>query len=331
MFENFKGKNKRMIVGINIKSMHTTVPDFAVDMALRTGMTLRFVYVLEYSLLGYPYIYPDEYVSTQWAMDFKEELIEDAMESLDKIKNDFQKSKNINIETKAVIGNVADCLQAEAIATNASLIMCGAKVTSHKFTPKGLSTALSLMSHSKKPTIVIPESCERDFSKQHITILAADDLTDNSFEAINVACELAFNQGNTDVVHFYITPQTKDEMEMWAEKILEYMIANELEYKEDMVRQSSFEAVSKNINKKMDNRLGMLKNVMVTAPNVQYKQLVRFGDVMEQFNDVVSEYKPDLIVFGRHHFIHNKPWAFGKMPFYAMLNLNCPVMVVAGR
>jgi len=331
MYENFAGKNRRIVVAVNADSPKDYLPEFAANIAARTGMTLRLLHVIEYTSVGSPAAYPDGYVFARTSIETRDELIETAIGTLNSIKSKLQAKRDIVVEINTAMGSVAENLQAEAVSTNASLLICGAKATSHRFVPKGLSTALGLMSDSPKPVIVVPEDSVSDFSNQYLTILASDDLTDNSAEAVTTACELAVNLGNATIAHLHIHPQTRKQIEDQAQKVIDVMLNNEVELEEFFARERVFENVTNNIKAAMSKRVGILNKVIDMSDHTTYRREMRFGDIVEQFGEVVDEVKPDLLVFGRHQFVHRQPWSLGKMPFYGMLNLHRPVMIVGAK
>ncbi len=326
MYDRFKGKARRIILGVALEGDESNLLSAAVTLAQRTGMTLRLVHVTEpWRGRHLAATYPGEYISSQISHMADEKHMRDAERRLQEVAQEFQ-GKAL-LETQVIYGYAAEGLRAEATAQRASLIMCGTRHGKERLMPQGLSTAMDLMAHATVPVLVIPAGAGVKFAHPEWTILVADDLHDTSRDALGVAAELSYDLGKAKFVHFSVFEQSKKDMEEFATHVLQAMASNTIPHNPSFSVQNVIADARERVGHVMTERLGFVKNLLETHGG-HYLQNVAFGDVTRELDAAVASEKPTLLVFGRHEMLHRRPFSIGKLPFHAMLNLNCPVMVV---
>jgi len=329
MFDRFKGKDRRLVVGLEFNESSAALLANAASLAERTGMGLHLVHAVEFSHLVYSSAYPAGYAAAKLALMNEEHLHEVAKEKLAEYVSSL--GRDLPVAVSVLSGNAAEVLQAQASAHGASAIVCGFTGTPRKYRPLGLSTVLSLMGHSRVPVLVLPTNNPLpDFARdRELTITVADDLREASAEALTTACELAANLGHSRLVHLHVHGQTPREIEEWAGRIVESLIIHELEPEATMGKRDPVAETTQNIESQLIHRLGFMKNLLEAEPGCRYRTDIRYGVVTEQLHHAVEEQHTDILVFGKHRLLHKRPFTIGRVPFYAMLNMNRPVMVAS--
>ncbi|MEZ4743845.1 MAG: universal stress protein [Bdellovibrionota bacterium] len=325
MFERFRGKERKIVAGIKFTAIVDEYIKSVISLAKRTDMSLKFTHVVE-QWTSASVIYPGEYISSGIAKAAEEQRTKEATNELQKTLKPYL-SKG-EFETSVHVGRPGEALKSDALISRASLIVCGVKPVSYRFVPRGFSTAIELMTESSIPVLVIPEGKFYDFNGEKFTVLVCDDLSQTSADVLSTAGELSGAFRNVTLHHLHIHKESKEQLLTWANQVFEMMITRDLEYDFEIDKHSIVSNTEKAIHKKMDKRLEIPQSFL-NLNNVSYTQEVRFGDVFDELTQSIKSLNPDLIVFGRHHFLHKHPVSIGKVPFYAMLNLNIPIMIVS--
>ncbi len=326
MFQRFKGKDRKIIVALKEVEGNDDFIKSVISIASRTNMRLCFTTVIEPRNTNVA-IYPGEYINASIQKLAEKKAIKDKTKQLnDQIKPYRQEFEDIEI--KVLAGNAAECINAEAVSSAASLIISGVKQSSHRFIPKGFSTAISLMANSSIPVIAIPEGKFFDFNNKKVRIVVADDLSPTSSEVLPTCAELAGSFENTEIIHTHIHHETKEDLMSWADDISEMMITKGIDHSFPISRETVVLDMEEGIKQTMINRLEIPTSYLMKN-EVQYNQHVSFGEVFEEMSRLVEDKKPQLIAFGKHHFLHKHPISIGRVPFHTMLSFKTPVLIAS--
>lgn len=325
MFERFHGKDRTIVAGIKFTPGTKDFLSSLISLAERTDMSLKLTHVVE-PWRSPGIVPPGEYVSPYIVRQAEEKRLKEAQETLEYTVKNIQ--GKIPLSTHVLSANAADGIRSDALTSRASLVVCSIKPMSHRFIPQGFSTALAMMAQSTIPIMVIPEEKNIRFTQDRLTILICDDLTETSAEAVTTAAEFAGSLQNCNLVHLHVHPEPTHKLVEWAVQISQMSQTKDLTYGFPIRQETIVEETEQAIRKKLTERL-LVPAYLLEQSKVSYEQKTKFGSVFEEITSVVKSIKPDLIVFGRHYFVHKHPVSIGKVPFYAMLSLDTPVMVIS--
>lgn len=326
MYDRFKGQEEKIILAVSLEGDEHSLVKAALDFAARTDMTLRLVHICEpWKGRHLAATYPGEYLSSHISQLADEKRLRDA----EKRMADFVDSidTSLPLESGVIFGHAAQGIYAEALTQRASLIMCATQHAQEWVLMKGFSTALDLLSRSTIPVLVMPNGADARFSEDRWTILAADDLSEGSRDALGVASELAYNLGGSRFIHFTAFEQEKKDLKSFAAHVLEMMASDQLEHNAEFSKDTVIQETRNRVSREQKQRLGFVSNLLATH-NGDYMQCITFGNALREIKQCVNRENPTLLVFGKHETIHRKPFAIGKVPFYAIFQIRVPVMVV---
>ncbi len=328
MAKRFKGKNAKVCVAVNFDDASMKAVKVAEQYCHRVGAELHLVHVCENIVTaeiasigtGGMFIMPPEVLEAA-EENAKEEARSKMFELSQSIKAPIKVSNHV---LGLRPGSIADALESEALSCGADMIIVGASPTSHRFVPRGFSVALSLMSHAKLPVMVVNTKQKADLDSDRLSIVIADDLKSSSNAAVVGGCELAFALGKGDIFHLYVNGVTKDLLEAALSTAL---ASSRSSSDTALSSQEVHAAMLQQFEGRLESRtVGLNMALDITACRY-HRELLTDGSVMDAMQSYVDKKKANLIVFGRHQSFHRKPFGVGQMPFYAMLNLGCPVVV----
>jgi nucleotide-binding universal stress UspA family protein len=238
----------------------------------------------------------------------------------------FAKSLELEtkVETSIVVGQAAQVALSDAVVSGASIIVTGAANRSHRFVPKGLSTALTLMAESPTPVLVVKEGSQLNLSGESLNIVVADDLSDNCERAVLAAFDLAVGLGDTDLHHIYANSLTMQNFALNVEKLREL---RKDDSSTDISPTDLWEKTRSSIRERLRLRAPG-RELFLEAAGGHYWPEIKDGSVESALEKVIDSASPELIVFGRHHSFHRRPFAVGKVPFYFMMSIERPILVV---
>ncbi|MBC7659174.1 MAG: universal stress protein [Chitinophagaceae bacterium] len=229
-------------------------------------------------------------------------------------------SELIFMAGKSVPATILD----EARMHDADIILCGAAKASVGILPEALSTVLSVMGKAPIPVIVAPPQKPSEFNKTKFRIVVADDLGPDSVAAVRWALSLASHIMACRVFHVHVEPLTR---EVAIETFYATSCGSDIpivpEFDPGVLYDQKMEATKKNL----ESRLTQL-GIGGTIDKANYETQLFSGSVAEVIAHESELDFADLIVFGRHHFIHNHPLALGKVSYKTMLRQHYPVVVV---
>ncbi|MEZ4743788.1 MAG: universal stress protein [Bdellovibrionota bacterium] len=331
MFDRFSGKNRHIVAGIKFTPTTTDYIKSTISLARRSNMSLKFTHIVEPWNQG-PMVYSNTSPTQRLSTLNEESRLKSAKKRLDEAIKPFL--KEYDIETSVHIGQVAETLKSEALTSRASLLVCGIKPIAHKFVPKGFTTALELITSSSIPVLALPEEKIYDFAgdkkqEKKLTILVCDDLSPSSHDALPTAAELAGALKKSELLHLHIHKESKENLIKWAEQVASYTpTLRDLQFDFPIKKETIVANTEKAITDSMSKRLEVSQAIL-EMQKVDYNRKIAFGDIYEKLQEVIKETNPDLVVFGQHHLIHKRPFSIGRIPFYSMLNLELPILVVS--
>ncbi len=235
---------------------------------------------------------------------------------------------DIKHSTKVLINayGPGEMIEAEAMSQGCSLIVVGANpaASSYRFLPRGFSCALSLMASAKMPVMVVKPTAESHFGNR-VKMVVADDLKSPSLPSVMAACDLAVQLRNVELCHIHINGMTPDAISAAFESA---MASSHSRPNPAMAPEEMFIAMTNVLEERLKERLKTKANVLKRADCHYDASIVTADSVVEGIGKIAEQEKANLVVFGRHQTFHRKPFGVGQMPYYAMLTLPCPIVIV---
>lgn len=326
----FRGKQHSILVAIKFDDSQTALMKVAEGLALRTGLRLRCVHVLESkpeSTLGR--YYPGELYFSRLTYARQRQLIQDAEDRLTSLQKELNPS--LAVETAVHLGHAAQLLMADASTQRVSCILSAHHVNAKRFLPKGFSTSLTLLAEAPVPVLSLPVGSLLFTPGERLRVLLADDLRESCEKAVAVACELVAGLENAELLHAHIYSEKQEDLEEWSDFAGELLFARDYAASRPLDERALVSHLETKFHALLGQRLEKTafgRAAKAAEFNNSYRRVLATGSVLEQLSKLVSEIAPDLIIFGRHHLIHRRPLSLGKMPFYAMLGLNQAILSV---
>lgn len=232
-----------------------------------------------------------------------------------------------SIVSKVLVGVAAQMVAAEALVSGAVCVITGAASRSHRFIPRGLSTALSLMANAPVPVLVLTAEAQLKLKSEPFRILLADDLRDQSTNAVTAGLEFSCLIPRSHVQHLHINGLTED------------ALGRAVETAQSMAHTAAplsgtiekiFQSLVDDLRRQLEQRAAALR-ARSSQAGIEYEAVVRSGSVLEELDHGIQSFAPHLVVFGRHQTFHHKPFTVGQVPFSSILSQRVPVMVVPSR
>lgn len=316
-----------LVIGLDLTEGEQSLLDTAVSLAQRTGSRLILVHAAppfrSYSLAGEGFAMPYEELEREaYDSDIKQ-----AEHKLLTIRDSLP--SDLVIETEVFREFPEDALEAVAQESHAQLIMCGYRLDKHQTFFGGMSTALSLMRHSKVPVMTVPLGTRIDFQNRKHSILVADNLRTEGFYALKAAMGLCKSIDTDELIHLHVNKSSRKEIESMVDKIKVAMLEGRFPDDPDFTADLYMERL-------MSETLGALRQRLHDADpefarDIQYRAAVRFGSPNEIVHQMVEETHPHLLVFGKHHIFRSKGFSLGKIPYQSMVEKNVATLVVPDR
>jgi len=301
--------------------------DCCYGLSKTTGMNLRLTYVCPSEAGSSAYL-GHAYVGAH-ANHLKDSLRlwheDSAQKALDKNLAGLEGKSRFTTSVRT--GDIASAIFTDAAQCGASLIICSAQKESYKSMFKGSSTSLSLLTGSRLPVLVLPDKGGSlpDFSKD-LKIIVADDLETTPQAALGVACQFAAAIGHVTLYHVHVTDEEK-ELRGYIARLKMAMNLSQIPYDEAVSEESAMENFRASLKEKMHARMSPYQETLEKAScHLEVKVLA--GQVTEALSGFRDSVGADMLVFGRHSFVHSKPFGIGKLPFRAMMEMKSPVMMV---
>jgi nucleotide-binding universal stress UspA family protein len=333
-----------IITAINFDDLAAGLVRVSAALAAASHRTLRLAHVFSPEYIGIADFYPDarerwegraERWDEGWAAPYlgppgrytvgrRVDPSMDQAESYLSALAAAEAGSGVITHTTVLTGEFPDALADFAATSNASLLVVGAPVHRPGILKARLRPTLRLMATSPIPVLAVADPAAKlTLQDKALRVLVADDLTPTSLPAIDAAAELLETvQAPVDVLHLHVEPLPPPgfnaafdpELAVWPGiSIKERLLDDHLE--------------------QLQNRLVMRGTPLATravATGGKYSAELWQGQVARELKRAVQMHGADLVVFGRHHFLHRQPLALGQMPFPSMLGLGSAVMVAAG-
>lgn len=311
----FPSSEKAVSVAVSFHENTAELLKTAESLCLKTGMRLRLVNVcepwIESVTLGFIPI-PDVNLSIQLELEtHARSKLRDLAANVD---------RSIRVETQVLSGYVAEAIIADAVVSNVAMILCGRSEPEKIYFPLGFSTAVSLMSHARVPVLVIPHYRAMDFVNRRTSFIVGDDLSQNG-ETVLITSVTFANALDAAVIHLHALTLTSSQMTVALN--LAANTSERLSLNPDDV----FSALKDRLAIKLQQRVNSLPTKLERE---RYSSHILEGDAavcITKYADRLNAPQA-ILVFGRHHTFHFKPFGIGNVPFKAMIASKYPLLVV---
>ncbi|MBC7530789.1 MAG: universal stress protein [Oligoflexus sp.] len=315
-----------IVLGLDLSDEEDKLLGTAVSLAKKTGSRLLLVHAVQpfqtYASAGDDRVLPYE--------AFEQETyhagVEEAEQRLNAIRDRLP--PELVIDIRVCRDFPENALDSVADEVEASLIVCGIRVHQNKESSwyGGMSTALSLMGSSKFPVMILPLNTAIDFTTREHNILVADNLQEEGLYALKAALGLCRSIAYKQLIHLHVKKTSYREINETVDKIRLAMIEGKLPSNPDFETEVYLKQIKNDLKAQMGDRLEMADKDF--AQGLHWSPRVRFGQPIEELQHLVRESKPDILVFGKHHFFRPKGLVLGKVPYQAMIEENVASIVV---
>ncbi len=323
MLELFSSETT-IVLGLDLSDEEDKLIQTAVSLVRKTGSRLMLVHAIQpfrtYATTGEDSILPnDAYEQGLYLSD-----IEEAKQRLQLIRDRLPAELLIDIQVcREFAENALDLVAAEL---KASLIICGMRANTPNPWYGGMSTALSLMGHSRFPVMIVPLTIMIDFATCDHNILVADNLKEEGLYALKAALGLCHSISYKQLIHLHVEKTSYRDINHTVEKIKLAMIEGKLPSNPEFEADVYLKQIKDEIRKLMYDRLKIADSDF--AEGLHWSPKIRFGQAVEELRHLVKESKSDILVFGKHHFLRAREWELGKIPYQAMIDQNVASLVI---
>jgi nucleotide-binding universal stress UspA family protein len=219
----------------------------------------------------------------------------------------------------------AQGLLAEAEKHQASLILLGSGTKADNYFTQSFSTPLSTMAETVVPVLVVGPECQADFSKQGLRVVLADDLRDTTFPAMQKAATWLIKLDVSDLLHVHIEELSLDR----ARQILgtaTVELRSTLEW--EKLSSDLMHALDVTMRERLQGRIPEVKAFIESKGGTLRTEVRRCPHVRDEIERAADEFKADLIIFGRHQKVHQRPYMVGRVTYQAMISQKRAVMVI---
>jgi nucleotide-binding universal stress UspA family protein len=233
----------------------------------------------------------------------------------------------IPIEIKILRDYPENALEDVSQQVKGSLIVCGIGRQNNGSTGQSaMSTAFSLMANSKFPVMVIPHTTEIDFAAREHNVLVADNMHEEGFHALQAALGLCRSIGYRQLIHLHVTRTSYRDINESVEKIKLAMIEGRLPFNPEFETDIYLKQIKDELKQLMHDRLELADKDF--AKGLHWSPRVKFGSPPEELQHVARETRSDILVFGKHHFIHPRELTLGAIPYPAMIEPHVASIIV---
>ncbi|MDQ3233601.1 MAG: universal stress protein [Pseudobdellovibrionaceae bacterium] len=313
-----------IVVGLSLNDREDHIVKSAVSLAQRTYSQLILVHAREpyrsYSLAREGFALPYEEVE-QATSDA--ELVM-AQNKIDTLKDNLP--SNVVCETRVFRDYPEDAIEEVARNAKASLIMCGFHRERHPRFFGGMSTALSMMAHSRHPVMVVPGDRPMDFLNHPLSVLVADDLQEDGAHALRGAIGFCRSIDVDHLVHAHVNSMSYREINHMVEKIRIAMLEGHIPSNPEFDSHVYIEETKAGIKAVLKQRIEELDPGV--TQDYKYRPSVRFGVPIEEIHRLTVETKSSVLIFGKHHMLHRGRISLGKVPYEAMVEPHVATIIV---
>jgi nucleotide-binding universal stress UspA family protein len=320
MNNKFLSSVTKVVVGINFDEFTDEFVESVEGFARATKSKLTLVHVWE----PHNYYTP---LSTAPYTNLGSVMFESEKEDLEKrMERLVPRFKDLLVTTKVMSGYPPQILEAEAVSSDADLVVIGANKGRYSMFPNMLSTALELSSSSPKSTMIIPPGTKSHWNEGPWRVLVADDLEEHSQPAIHMGNALCGKTDSFEFHHFHAHRVGKKMLRETADRILSFMSQKRIPFDEQFSQDNYLNQIQTEIENKMSERMGD-GEIELTNLGGRYHSHIRYGKVKDSMEEVINEVFPHMIILGRHEAFHRKPFGIGKLPFHALAHSEIPIII----
>jgi nucleotide-binding universal stress UspA family protein len=323
MSESIATRARYITVAVGFDRHSVPLTRYAAHLCQKLGKELCLLHVVE-PWLDKPHSVPQGENDPLWNVTQAVETnaSELAARRLDELATEVW--PGIQITKRVAKGKSVPTLCQEAMNLGSMLLLVGADIENLRFLPKGLSTALSLMVSSPVPVLVVDTRIFKDKSPSTHRIMVADDLSQESEAALEFAFDLASSGGKTALHHVHVNGLTFEALQSGLVTAAATSHSPlDKQTTADLVFQSLVSGLEGALNKRCQSQREYLE-----AGGGSYEASVLTGSVAKQIADHIGQIKPDILIFGRHHAYHRRPFFIGRVPYRTMLSSHIPIVVV---
>lgn len=313
-----------LVAAVAFDDQTDSLLETAVSLAERFDMEVRFVNVLD-NLAMDPWVMemPGNYMSMPIYRETQEKMVRERRKMLIELVDRVRLKARERAVAEVVSGDVPDSLIAYAKLHRANLILTACSSASYRITPKGFSTALSLMADAPLPVLVVNRERPLNFSAASLRLLLADDLQASTNEAAIRTYELAMRLGRCRVRQVHVHGDFRELIkESWSDLAGRYPGLSDASASDDP---TAF--ATKKITDNLQAR-GLPYRQQAEQRGATLELDVRTGPVHDEIHQACQDFDPDLLIFGRHKFFRSRPFLVGRMSFRAMLHDQRPILLV---
>ncbi len=315
---------RRFSTGIDLEKNETFLLRFAQALANRSHMIPRFVSV-EKTIVA-------SKLNGLWA---KNGNIKSALQVYETEKTliNEQKLRKIVLETldkewdtACYLGDPGESLLSDADAFESRFMVLGFTPGSHEKWGLQFSTLFKILSHADLPVFIIPQNYDAAAwaEKKSLQFLVADDLNENESQLINTTFRLAASLEKTNILHLHVNPLSLAHLESTISAGLD---PSALMGSQPVNTGELYSLMQNNLERQMHSRVIPYVHWAEQA-GVTYQNVVEVGEPREEIALKIAEVKPDLVICGKHRFIHSHPFYIGQVPFQAMIKSSTPILFV---
>lgn len=311
-------KNSTFVVALGSGPEASALVESAVELAKQFSCSLELIHVVEpfnnhymdtlYGLPGY---------NAQITAKIDEERI-DVFKTL--LARDAEKCpKEVSVNTKVLLGDVAEQILNHAKYTRASAIFMASK-NSYRFFESSMSNTVAVMKNSPVPVIVFPKGTNFK-EKSELNFMLCDDLTPNSSCAIDfVKATIRNNPEKTfKVNHVSVLEKDEDSADL-IDSLLTPLTS------EEKTEKPSQEDLEKALESSLTSRYSSSPSNSESSA-CDYKVTAISGNVVAELRSLSDSIKPDFLVFGSHEYVRLSPLESGKVPWSTMVTFKTPLIV----
>lgn len=181
-------------------------------------------------------------------------------------------------------------------------------------------TPYGILTHSPRSVLAFGDDCTADFARARLRILIADDLRPDTLAAVHTGLALGVATGGANILHVHSFRDLHEELIAFVSKKSGANGRDEdrLAF-EEQLRSSHRQNLMLRANRFPSQ---------LAASGGSYEARVVEGTLDQCLVEAQEEFKPDLVVVGRHRPLHTRPLHVGQLPWERLLRLDAAILVV---
>lgn len=234
---------------------------------------------------------------------------------------------DIDVSYRIREGNIVDCILAESTEEQTSFILMtlGRPKNGHREWLEGVSTPFSVLALSSLPVFLIQSHIAPPDFEENLKLLLADDLRTYTEAAMQLVFDLMKFLPNMELHQIHVCELDEEKIR----KALDNSHSNgmspgELEY---ICVDDVLQDTCRRLEERLTKRVEQYQPFYILSKKT-YVQKVLIGDIVQQLDNYLRLQNPDLLVFGRHHALHQRPFSVGRLGYRFALEQHRPVLMV---